>query len=282
MSIIKVDKFVSTEEIEVFRMFNREHYLKELIASQGNHLIKIITGIRRCGKSFLLNDIFATYLEKERKVNTKCIIKFAFDSDEDIALLDKYLPEQPTVKLVNGSKLINDRKFLLYIKEKTKENGYYYLLFDEIQNLDEFVRVLNGFLRHNNYDIYVTGSNSKFLSSEIDTEFGGRSDRIHLLPLTFKEYFSQMSLDRHQALDEYIRYGGIPLIQLQTNDERKVKQANSILNETYIKDIKDRHKNININILQDTLKVIGSMISTPINPTKIECQSRFNFVTFSR
>lgn len=251
-------------------MFKRDHYLKELISRKKNHLIKVITGIRRSGKTYLLNTIFHRYLTEEEGVPQDHIIQFAFDNNEDIALLDKYLPDQPTVIEKGNQKVVNDRKFLLYIKDLVKDNGQYYLLLDEIQILDEFVRVLNGFLRHENYDVYVTGSNSRFLSSEVDTEFGGRGDRIHLLPLTFSEYLSGTDLDENAALKTYERYGGIPLVQLQEGDTAKVRQAISILNETYIKDVKTRHPNVNVNNLNDTLNVIASMISTPINPSKIE------------
>ena len=132
--------------------------------------------------------------------------------------------------------------YLDYVFSTTEtpiDNEQYYLLLDEIQNLDDFVRVLNGLLRHENYDVYVTGSNSKFLSSEVDTEFGGRGDRIHLLPLTFTEFLTGTNLDEYTGLKMYERYGGIPLVQLQKNDSGKAKQATSILNETYIKDVKD-------------------------------------------
>lgn len=251
-------------------MFNRDYYLNQLINGEDNHLVKLITGIKGCGKSYLLNVIFYNYLINVKKINPNNIIQFAFDSIEDIAKLDKYLPDQKTSFDSNGQKLINNRKLLLYIQEKTKNPGYYYFLFDEIQNLDEFVRVLNGFLRHENYDIYVIGSNSKFLSSQVDTEFAGRADRIHLLPLSFLEYLSGVDTYKRDALDEYIKYGGLPLVQLQKGENNKAKQALSILNEIYIKDVKDRHPNIDTNNLNDTLHVIASMISTPINPTKIE------------
>ena len=251
-------------------MFRRDYYLKQLIKKKNNHLIKVITGVRRSGKSFLLNTIFSEHLLNDEKVDESHIIKFAFDNIDDISLLDKYLPEQQTVIEKNNQRFVNNRKFLQYIKELTSNDGKYYLLLDEIQNLDDFVRVLNGFLNHNNFDVYVTGSNSRFLSSEVDTEFGGRGDRIHLLPLTFNEYLTGVDTYKRDALDDYIRYGGIPLVQLQDNDSDKAKQAISILNETYIKDVKDRHPNINVNSLNDTLKVIASMISSPINPSKIE------------
>lgn len=251
-------------------MFKRDLYLKELIDKKQNHLIKVITGIRRSGKSYLLNNIFYDYLTKEENVPDNHIIRFAFDNDEDILLLDKYLPDQPTILEKNNQKLVNNKKFLLYIRDLITDNNPYYLLLDEIQNLDDFVRTLNAFLRHDNYDIYVTGSNSRFLSSEVDTEFGGRGDRIHLLPLTFLEFLSGTNYDPTTGFKIYERYGGIPLVELQRNDTEKAKQASSILNETYIKDVKDRHPNVNVNNLNDTLNVIASMISTLINPSKIE------------
>lgn len=251
-------------------MFKRDLYLNELIDKKNNHLVKVITGIRRSGKSYLLNEIFYNFLIEEEGVSDNHIIKFAFDNEENIALLDKYLQEQPTVMEKRNQKIVNSRKFLLYIKDLIIDKERYYLLLDEIQNLDDFVRVLNGFLNHDNYDVYVTGSNSKLLSSEVDTEFGGRGDRIHLLPLTFSEFLSGTDYDENAGLKVYERYGGIPLVQLQKNDKEKTKQALSILKETYIKDVKDRHPNVNVNNLNDTLNVIASMISTPINPSKIE------------
>lgn len=251
-------------------MFERNLYLNELVEKQNNHLVKVITGIRRCGKSYLLNTIFYNHLISKEQISKDHIIKFAFDDAEDILQLDGYCPEEPTIIEKNKQKLVNSKKFILFVKDLITDNNKYYFLLDEIQNLENFVRVLNSFLKHDNYDIYVTGSNSRFLSSEVDTEFGGRGDRIHLLPLTFREYLTGINLDCANALNQYIRYGGIPLVQLQNKDTEKVKQALSILNETYINDVKDRHQNININNLTETLRVISSMISTPINPTKIE------------
>ena len=225
-------------------LFKRDYYLSKLVEKENNQLIKVITGIRRCGKSYLLNKIFYNYLINEQHVDKDFIIRFAFDNEEDISLLDKY-EDQPSLENDLNKHLVSSKKFLSFIKEKTSKDGYYYLLLDEIQNLENFVRVLNSFLYKGNFDVYVTGSNSRFLSSEVDTEFGGRGDRIHLLPLTFKEFLSGTNLDKRDALDEYIRYGGIPLIALQNSDENKVNQAISILNETYIKDLILRHPNIN-------------------------------------
>ena len=261
-------------------MFKRDKYLNQLINYEHNDLVKVITGIRRSGKSYLLNNIFYDYLIRTKKVKIDHIIKFAFDSEEDVRLLDKYLPEQPTTLKVDGQTVINNRKFLCFIDERITDNDDYYLLLDEIQILDGFVRVLNGFLRHQNYDVYVTGSNSNLLSSNIDTEFAGRASRIHLLPLTFSEFLTDTKLLDYKALNEYIRYGGIPLVQSQSNDESKVIQAVSIYQDTYLSDVKKRHLNTDINNLDDTLKVIASMISSPINPTKIEntFKSKYNII----
>ena len=261
-------------------MFKRDKYLNQLINYEHNNLIKVITGIRRSGKSYLLNNIFYDYLTRIKKVKSDHIIKFAFDSEEDVRLLDKYLPEQPTILKVDGQMVVNNRKFLCFIDERITDNDDYYLLLDEIQILDGFVRVLNGFLRHQNYDVYVTGSNSNLLSSNIDTEFAGRASRIHLLPLTFSEFLTDTELLDYKALNEYMRYGGIPLVQSQNNDENKVIQAISIYQDTYLSDVKKRHHNTDINNIDDTLKVIASMISSPINPTKIEntFKSKYNII----
>lgn len=251
-------------------MFVRDKYLKQLIDKKHNQLIKVITGIRRSGKSFLLNEIFYRRLTEEDGVDPSHIIRFAFDNSEDISLLDAYLPDQPTIIVKKGQEIVNDRKFLLYVKDQIHDEGDYYFLLDEIQNLNGFVRVLNGFLRHANYDVYVSGSNSHLLSSDIDTEFGGRSSRVHLLPLAFNEYRSDSKLDPYASLNEYLQYGGIPLVQKQGNAEEKKNQAVSIYKDTYLSDVKKRHPKAEESRLDETLKVIASMISSPINPTKIE------------
>ncbi len=250
-------------------MFKREKYLNLLIQKRNNHLVKVITGIRRCGKSYLLNQIFAPWL-LTHGFDKDHIIRFSFDSEEDIIRLDSYLPEIPTVRKENGQGLINDRKFLAYVKDQIKDDRPYCFLLDEVQNLEEFVRVLNSLASHENFDVYVTGSNSHLLSSEVDTEFGGRASRIHLLPLTFAEYLEESPLAPGEALNEYLRYGGIPLVVLGQNDEEKEEEAISIYRETYLKDIKARHPRTDMRKLEDSLHVIASMISTPINPSKIE------------
>ncbi len=250
-------------------IFNREYYLNRLIKKENNHLIKIITGIRRSGKSFLLNNIFYNYLVNEKKVNPNNIIRFAFDNENDILKLDSYLTNEATTKKVKNQVLVNGHKFLSYIDDKTKDTEFYYLLLDEIQNLENFVRVLNSFIYRGNFDVYVTGSNSHLLSSNVDTEFGGRGDRIHLLPLTFNEYLCGLSIDKYTAFNEYIRFGGIPLIASLNDDFEKTNLALSILKETYIKDLEERYPKINKKDFNETLHVIASMISSPINPARI-------------
>lgn len=257
-------------------MFKRDNYLNQLIKSRNNHQIKVVTGLRRSGKSFLINEIFYNWLI-ENNVDEKHIVRFAFDSEIDIRKLDSYLPNDPTIiKNAEGQKIINNRKFMLFIDDKTKGDGDYILLLDEIQNLDDFVRVLNGYLYLKKFDIYVTGSNSRFLSSQVDTEFGGRGYRIHVLPLSFSEYLTGVELDKRDALEEYIAYGGIPLVGLKDNPNDKIKEAIGLYKETYLKDIKNRHPQVNENNLDTTLKVVASTISSPINPTKIE--NTFNSV----
>ena len=251
-------------------MFNRDFYLNKLIIKERNSLIKVITGIRRSGTSFLLNNIFYNHLVEDEKIEPKYIIKFAFDSKKDIIQLDDYYPKEKTTKNVNGQEIVNAKKFLSFVKEKTNSSGFYYLLLDEIQKLEDFGQVLNSFIYDGNFDVYVTGSNSYFLSSEVDTEFSGRGDRLHLLPLSFNEYLSGITLDKNDALNEYLRYGGIPLVRLQINDEEKANKARSILNETYLEDLKRRRPKADFNKLKSTMKVIASITPALINPSRIE------------
>ena len=248
-------------------IFQREQYLRQLAERKGNGLVKVITGIRRCGKSWLMNHLFYDHLTKEGGVNPRNILRFAFDSEEDLLKLEEY---GETSRGNNAAPLASARSFLSYVRANTKGEGTHYLLLDEIQNLENFVRALNSLLYSGDYDIYVTGSNSRFLSSEVDTEFGGRGDRIHLLPLSFSEYLSGTDLDPRDALDEYLRYGGIPLVQLQGNEDGKMRQALSIAHETYLKDLELRHPSAKPARLEETLRAIASMISTPINPARIE------------
>ena len=186
--------------------FSRAKKLNELISKENNHLIKIVTGIRRCGKSYLLDHIFKRYLVG-KGVKKENIIEFAFDFGDDIDKLDAYFPEEETRVHVKGTKndyVINAKKFRAYIKEQTRKDGQYYLLLDEVQKLENFAETLNGFLRYDNLDVYVTGSNSKFLSSDIATEFRGRGDVISLQPLTFREIYEAIGGDKRDLLNEYL------------------------------------------------------------------------------
>ena len=173
----------------------RNRYLSKLISKMNNGLVKIITGIRRCGKSYLLNQIFYRYLIKIG-INKDNIIMISLDDLENEYLLDPY-------------------KLNEYVKSKIIDNGKYYVFIDEIQEVSNFVKVLNGWLKIPNLDIYVTDSNSKFLSSDIITEFRGRGDQIHVFPLSFYEFFKATKLDFNEAFKLFAVYGGMPFVVLQ-------------------------------------------------------------------
>ena len=180
----------------------RDYYLNKLIEAKGDGLIKIVTGIRRCGKSYLLNTIFNQYL-LENGVSKEHIIKVPLD-DSDYQYL------------------LNPQNLSKYIKEKIVDKDIYYVILDEIQLVDNFTGVLNGLLRIQNVDIYVTGSNSKFLSSDIVTEFRGRGEEIRMYPLSYSEFMSVYDGDKLDGWIEYITYGGLPLVVSMTGDERKM------------------------------------------------------------
>ena len=251
--------------------FSRTKKLNELISKENNHLIKIITGIRRCGKSYLLDHIFKRYL-LNKGVNENHIIEFAFDFGDDIDRLDSYFPEEATRIHVKGTKndyVINARKFRAFVKDQTKESGQYYLLLDEVQKLENFAETLNGFLRNENLDVYVTGSNSKFLSSDIATEFRGRGDIISLQPLTFKEIYETMGGDKRDLLDDYLRYGGLPLCVLANGDQNKENYLSQAYETIYEKDILDRKRIRNTTEFRELAEIISSSVGTLMNPQKI-------------
>ena len=249
--------------------YPREIYLRRLSDRKQNGLIKIITGARRAGKSYLLNELYYKQL-LNTGVPSKNIIRFAFDSDEDIDMLDSYFPEEPT-KIEKSAEvfLVNSKKFRAYIKDRTNDTDNYYLLLDEVQLLDSFVGTLNGFLRHTNYDIYVTGSNSRFLSSDIATEFKGRGTIVHVLPLAFSEYMQGTDAAPEKAWREYVITGGIPLVAQMKSDEEKAAYLKNLCEETYLKDI-IVHNNIRKKVeLADTFDILASMIGSPVNTKKI-------------
>lgn len=230
-------------------IIQRPDYLNKLIVRKENGLIKILTGIRRCGKSFMLDPIYKNYL-LENGVSEDHIIKI--DLDE-----------------IENSKYLNPEELNLYVKSQIKDEQIYYVLIDEIQKVDNFEAVLNGFLHMRNLDIYVTGSNSKFLSSDIITEFRGRGDEIRIFPLSFKEFASAYKGDNYQAWNEYVTYGGMPLILNQKTEEQKSNYLLSLFNLTYKKDIIDRN-NINKDDVLDTIiNMLASSVGSLTNPQKI-------------
>ncbi|MBO4425605.1 MAG: AAA family ATPase, partial [Clostridiales bacterium] len=199
----------------------RDFYLSKLINRIGNGQVKVITGVRRCGKSFLLNTLFYDYL-LENDVSDDHIIKFAFDSAEDLALIGEDI-----VKLQKENRKADPKKFMNYIKSRCVDNGKYFLLLDEVQLMDSFESVLNGYLRKRNIDLFVTGSNAKFLSKDIITEFSGHGDEIHMYPLSFSEFMSFFQGDKYEGLSQYMTYGGIPLVVLsQDNGDKADLLAN--------------------------------------------------------
>ena len=193
----------------------RQKYLDMLVTRKHNGFIKVITGIRRCGKSYLLNNLFSDDLIKSG-VDNSHIIKFAFDSADDLIKIDADL------EVLANNKKVDAKKFIEYIYSKILDDKMYYILLDEVQNLNCFESVLNGFSRKPNLDIYVTGSNSKFLSHDVLTEFEGRGDEIHVLPLSFSEYTSALASPSDYDLDEYMIYGGLPAVVKMQTDEQKI------------------------------------------------------------
>lgn len=251
--------------------FSRAKKLNELISKENNHLIKIVTGIRRCGKSYLLIHIFKRYLI-EKGIKKENIIEFAFDFGDDLDKLDAYFPEEETRVHVKGTKndyVINAKKFRAYIKEQTREDGQYYLLLDEVQKLENFAETLNGFLRYDNLDVYVTGSNSKFLSSDIATEFRGRGDVISLQSLTFREIYEVIGGDKRDLLNEYLMYGGLPQCVLAEGARNKESYLTGAYETTYEKDILDRKKIKNAAEFRVLSEIVSSSIGSLTNPQKI-------------
>lgn len=244
----------------------RDFYLDKLIRKMNNGFIKVITGIRRCGKSYLLNTIFYNYLI-ESGIDEEHIIKFAFDSGDDLLKIGEDLMD---LDILSGERLVDPKKFLEYIKDKSKTKDKYYILLDEVQLLASFEQVLNGFLRQDNFDVYVTGSNSKFLSKDIITEFAGRGDEIHVMPLSFSEYMQTTSLDKEDAFAEYQVFGGLPALCSMNSDEDKMNYLKTQLDNVYLRDIVNRYDIRLDSELADLLNVLASGMSSLTNPSKIE------------
>lgn len=242
----------------------RDFYLNKLISRKNNGLIKVITGIRRCGKSYLLNTIFYNYLI-EQDVDENHIIRFAFDSADDLYLIGENL-----IKVEKEKRRIDPEKFMAYIRSKTTDKGMYYLLLDEVQMLDCFESVLNSYLRKDNIDVYVIGSNAKFLSKDIITEFAGRGDEIHMYPLNFSEFMSVYKGDKYEGLSEYMLYGGIPLVVLREGVNDKAAVLKNLFSEIYIRDIYNKNKIRNKGELEDLLNILSSSIGSLTNPEKLK------------
>ena len=231
------------------REIKRDVYLNKLISRKENGLIKIITGIRRCGKSYLLDPLFKNYL-LESGVKEDHIIKLELDKEEN--------------KKFRDSHELNE-----YIKSLIKDKNMYYILLDEIQMVGGFESVLNSFLYERNLDVYVTGSNSKFLSSDIITEFRGRGDEIKVFPLSFSEYIESFKGDKQDAWNEYVLYGGLPLIFSKKTDEEKSKYLKDLFDQTYIKDIVERNNIQRVDILDSIINILASSVGSLTNPKKI-------------
>ncbi len=241
----------------------RDKYLEMLQIRRHNGFIKVITGIRRCGKSYLMNDIFYEKLRHEG-VDESHIIKFAFDSAEDLLLIGEDLQD-----LFINKKKVDPKKFMTFISQRMIDNDMYYLLLDEVQNLGCFEAVLNGYLRKKNMDVYVTGSNSKFLSSDVLTEFAGRGDEIHVLPLSFSEFYANYQDGLDYAFDDYMIYGGLPAVALMKTSEQKSSYLKTQLQNVYLKDLVERNNLNSDENIGELLDIIASGISSLTNPTKL-------------
>lgn len=227
----------------------RNKYIRQLIENRHNGLVKVITGIRRCGKSFLLFNLFKQQLQKVG-VDNDHIIEMAFDD-------------------FGNRKYRNPDKFYQYIKSLIKDENMYYILLDEVQMMNEFEDVLNGLLHIPNADVYVTGSNAKFLSKDIITEFRGRGYQIHISPLSFSEFMSVYQGNKEEGWIKYLQYGGLPPVVLQPTAEGKIKLLKDLWKETYLIDILNRNRIKNNAELEELLCMLASGIGGLVNPQKL-------------
>ena len=227
----------------------RTHYLNTLISKKHNGLIKVITGMRRCGKSYLLFTLFKEHLLAEG-VDEAHIIEIAFDAFENKPFRD------PDV-------------LFPHLKERINDDGQYYVLLDEVQLLDEFESILNSLIRMKNVDVYVTGSNARFLSKDVITEFRGRGDEVHMYPLSFAEFMSVYQGTKQDGWNEYMLYGGIPLVLEFAAPDQKIAFLKSLFEETYISDIVGRHNIRNRAELEELLNILSSAIGSLTNPEKL-------------
>lgn len=227
----------------------RDFYLNQLIKKDGNGQIKIITGLRRSGKSYLLKNIFYKYLLQEN------------DKDHII-----YIP----LDIKENESLLDGNNFIKHIKSLIKDKNKYYLLLDEIQKMDDFVPVLNTFLYEDNIEVYVTGSNAKLLSRDVVTEFRGRGDEIHVFPLSFSEFMDAFDGDQYEGYEQYSIYGGLPYTLSFETDEERSKYLKNLFEETYISDIIERNNINNVEELNELLNIISSQIGSLTNPRNLQ------------
>ena len=227
----------------------REQYLNELISARENKLIKVITGIRRCGKSYLLDPIFKNYL-----------ISSGIEKDHIIKL---------DLDLIENSKYKDPMELFNYVMNSIKDENMYYILLDEIQLVNNFEEVLNSFLKKQNLDVYVTGSNSKFLSKDIITEFRGRSTEIKIYPLSFKEFVEITEMSGDKAWKEYTLYGGLPPVVLQKDEKQKREYLSNLFETTYLKDIIERNDIKRKDVLDSIVNILASSVGSLTNPANI-------------
>lgn len=230
-------------------IIERNAYLKKLIAKRHNGKIKIVTGIRRCGKSFLLSTIYANWL-RENGVDDSHIININLEDRRNKPLRD---PDA----------------LLAFIDSKLSDDKMHYIMVDEIQLVPEFEDVLNSYLDMSNADVYVTGSNARFLSKQVRTEFAGRGEEVKLHPLTFSEYITSVNVEKADALRDYMIYGGLPQVVLKETHEEKVEMLKALFENTYISDIVERYKIRNTEILDELLDIMASSIGGLTNATKL-------------
>lgn len=231
-------------------IFERKKYLNELIAGRGNGLVKVITGVRRCGKSFLLFNIWHNWLLKQG-VDKSHIIEIQFDDFRNRKL------RKPEVLIEHIDSLIKD------------DENMYYVILDEVQLLDDFVEVILSLMHIQNVDVYVSGSNSHFLSSDVVTEFRGRGDEIRIWPLTFEEYFAGIGGDIHKAWIDYYTYGGLPQVALLETEVKKREYLLNLYETTYLRDVIDRNHLRNPEGMKELVRVLSSSIGSSTNPTRI-------------
>ncbi len=230
-------------------VIKRDAYLDRLISKKHNGLIKVITGLRRCGKSYLLFHLFKAHLLEEG-IEQSHIIEIAFDAFENKQYQDPYV-------------------LMPYLKKQIQDSSMYYILLDEVQLLSEFESILNSLIRMDNVDVYVTGSNARFLSKDVITEFRGRGDEVHMFPLSFAEFMSVYSGTMQDGWNEFILYGGLPLVLHFQTPEEKISFLKSLFEETYISDIVGRHKIRNRAELEELLNILSSAIGSLTNPSKL-------------